>query len=73
MWQHTDVSQRARLVAGIFESMEVDTTPAGQITLVAVPRPGWKGFFTRVVSERETRDPNAHDHIWSGIPLLLSA
>ncbi len=79
VWDMADASQRARLLCGVFADIDVEKEP-DRVSVVAVPRPAWKPFFERVAanrigagSERETRDPNAHDHIWSGIPLLLSA
>ncbi len=55
VWEHADASQRARLIASIFERIEADTSTDRQVKLVAVPRADWKPFFERVVHERETR------------------
>ena len=54
VWDQADAKQRGRLVAAIFEALEVETTPSREIALVAVPRLGWKPFFARVGNQRET-------------------
>ncbi len=55
VWDQADTAQRSRLVAAIFEALEVEARTGGEIAVVAVPRPGWKPFFAaRVGNQRET-------------------
>ena len=53
-WDAGDPSQRARLLAGLFERLEAEITPSGRTKVVAVPRGAWRRFFEYVVVERET-------------------
>jgi len=75
VWDQADAKRRGRLVAAIFETLEVETTPSREIAVVAVPRPGWKPFFARVGNQRETslelsvesgysRPPKANLYAW---------
>jgi DNA invertase Pin-like site-specific DNA recombinase len=60
-WNHADSAQRARLMAGIYERVEVEAPASGEgpVEVIAVPRPDWAPFFrdlaNRVSLERETR------------------
>jgi hypothetical protein len=54
-WDAADEPPRRRLLAGIFDRIEVEPFFNGGIDLIAVPTPGWRPFFQRVVHQRETR------------------
>jgi site-specific DNA recombinase len=58
-WDHADAAQRARLICGLYERIEVEVDATGTAGVVAVPHPDWTPFFrevvlNRVVLERET-------------------
>ena len=56
-WDAADADQRTRLIASIFDHIEVAADPDdGALRLVGVPRDGWRSFFAYVVAQRETGD-----------------
>ena len=53
-WDAASGDQRTRLLAGIFDGIEVEAASDGRVRVVAVPKEAWKRFFEYVVLERET-------------------
>ena len=51
-WEHADSAQRARLMAGIYERVEVEAPASGErpVDVIAIPRPDWAPFFRQLAN-----------------------
>jgi site-specific DNA recombinase len=53
-WDAGDEGQRSRLLSGIFEGIEAEMQPGGELVIIATPRAAWTPFFEEGPLERET-------------------
>jgi DNA invertase Pin-like site-specific DNA recombinase len=58
-WDGSDAGTKGQMLRTIFDRLEAGTAADGRVSVVCVPRPGWRGFFQRVTVDRRFQKEQA--------------